>query len=290
VWQALKETDVERLVSAALAQPPRQDVALVLGMLRQLHEARDGRLTPEAAARLAQGLRRHASNPTAYHSIEVWSELDPSGFFAELLAGYENAGLLDSRLLGHVPRVARKLASEDRAAAAATFAAIVRDQLRRGIAPFQSLDWWLSFDRDAAARFLAEEVVLEALDARSALAVIPALRSLGTPVAVDMLRRIHASGREGSEGALVTLEVLGAAPQDRIEALATQWRETRDGHLLRQLHDRYIDHCGGAAFGVWRQRLGEGSGERCFWVPAADGTGLFIETDEQDRLTGWSMR
>jgi hypothetical protein len=166
----------------------------------------------------------------------------------------------------------------------------VRDQIRRGVGPFQSLDWWLTFDRTAAARFLAEEVVPESLDARSTLAIIRPLRTLATPAAVDMLRRIHASGREGAEDALVALEVLGAAPQDRIEALATRWRETRDGKLLRQLHDRYIDHCGGAAFGVWRRRLGEASEERCFWVRAADGSGLFIETDAQDCLTGWSMR
>ncbi len=60
-------------------------------------------------------------------------------------------------------------------------------------------------------------VLYPLMNGRTAQAVIRPLQALATPEAIAMLRRIHMTGGPAAASALASLEVLEAAPQDRIE-------------------------------------------------------------------------
>jgi hypothetical protein len=289
LFDALEPRDAEPLVDAALGTGP--DSRTALGMVRALAQRDDPRLSAGVRARFLERLRQRVQDPTAYEAQQIWSQLDPEAYFEELAQHADASGILDQRLLRLLDKhLVDGLSDKHRRTAAAAFERIVRRQIVLGVAPFQSLDWWLTFDREAAGLWLSTALDPAQLESRTALALIRPLQTLATPEAIAMLRRIHMTGGPAAESALASLEVLDAAPQDRIERVAARFR-AGEGRALRELHDTWIERCGGRPFAVWRIRLGDTAGERCFWVRAADGTAsMFIETDKDDRLSGWSMR
>jgi hypothetical protein len=289
LFDALESRDAEPLVDAALGTG--SDSRTALAMVRALAQKDDPRLFAAARSRFLEGLRLRLQDPNAYEAQQIWSQLDPEACFEELARRADASGILDQRLLRLIDTpLVNGLREEHRRSAAAAFERIVRRQIALGVAPFQSLDWWLTFDREAAGRWLSTALDPAHLESRTAQAVVRPLQALATPEAIAILRSIQKTAGPAAESALASLEVLEAEPQDRIERVAARFR-AGEGRALRELHDTWIDRCGGRPFAVWRTRLGVTSRRRSFWVRAADGTAsLFIEIDKDDRLAGWSMR
>jgi len=189
----------------------------------------------------------------------------------------------------------------DRLAWSATLEKLVRTELRRRRGPGDALHYWLEADPVGA-----ERLVLEELSPRQ---VAPGLRPwlahalLTVAVVQDRtdaagrgLAEIVALGGPGAAQARVAREILGLDSQDRIEALARRWRETRSGKALAEFYYAYIEKLPmGTPFEPWRERLGEsnpvsGPLARSFHIePSDQGTSLYLEVDSRGRLVAISF-
>jgi hypothetical protein len=135
------------------------------------------------------------------------------------------------------------------------WAALVEASVRKKFAmligerPPWSWSHWHAADREAAERYLCEELDIGACEPTTASDALSHLRYLARSssertvreAAVARLRGIRMAGGPFADGALMHLEGLGFIDPARLEEVARQWREKRDGASLNWLTSHYIE-------------------------------------------------
>jgi hypothetical protein len=293
LFATLTTEEIEALADVAVANGSPADGVLARRILRQLRERNDGRLREGTSARVGSAYRSQlsAEHRVDRDRLEEWAVFDLGGVAAEVDRRHGGDGRIDQALWSAISARLARATKAEAAEVGAALGRIVRRDLDAGRAPFATLGWWMALAREEAAAFVADLDVAK-LPEQARLAFVGPLQVFGTAEALVRLQQIQALGGSAGDQALLALEVAGAAPQDRIEALAAAWREKRSGALLRELHDRYIERVpAGTSFARWCSLLGVPATDHDFWVESQDGTArMFVQLDGKGVLTGLSFR
>ena len=293
VTETLSAEEVEDLLTVCAEGRDPAEISAALAVLGRLVDGEDPRLTPDQRGRLALLLRaRVHGSPTATEPWQLhrrlWARLDTSRVAEELLGTCRETGTTDRRLWDllvsvrqHAPSVVARVARS-----------MSESELAAGRSAFLTIPCWIELARGEAEEFLASRVDLAGLSDAGRQSVAAGLLQVGTDAAIARLRGIAALGDEAGEAALIALEILGAVPQERIEALADRWRRTRTRKSLSRLYSTYIERLpAGTPFERWLERLGHTDRkERGIWIRPVDGGSLYLELDEEHRLRALSYR
>lgn len=298
--QVLTGEDVDELLGAALQPLPVEEVRTCLGLLQRLSSDGDPPMTPERRQRLTAMLREKvlakARRPWDEPSTKrAWAALDRAAAEQELLKRYERDGKVDRDLWWLLIEVrGRPLADLKRWAG--VLDRIVRSEAARGRPIHEYLIYWIPLDRDAAGRFLLEDLDLAQATPLLRQSAAWSLLWLGAAPdararAAERLAKIVSLGGDAASSARRAREILGFDSQEKIESLARAWRERRTAEALNRFYYEYIEKLPvGMPFGVWLERLGEPSSHSggSYWYQAKDreGAALYIELDREGRLSG----
>jgi hypothetical protein len=177
------------------------------------------------------------------------------------------------------------------------YGCLVARALHSGRAPWQLLDSWVRVAREDAEAFLAKQVHIRETPEPILRSLVQPLLSIGSEGAIRILQEILQlwPDAEAGQSARVALEILDIEPQDRIEALAAEWRGTRSRAALSVLYHTYIDRIPeGLPFGRWAERLGHigpsPSACYCFTTRPPDEAALFVEIDAVGNIRGRSLK
>jgi len=303
IQQYLTAADVEDLLGAVEtgALPPAEFQA-ALPLLGRLADGFDARMDAAHQLRLVAVLRRDClpyllgSGPPVCHTdlMRLWGRMDRSFLETTFAERLEATKRRDQNLWSLLVETRPHTPSPGWAA---VLEKTVRTELQQGRGAYDTFEYWL--DADPAG---AERAVLEFSprslqpDARTwlASALLAATLVRDRPQAAGgRLAEIVALGGPPAGRARIAREILGLDSQERIEALARRWRETRSTKTLSQLYTTYIQWLPrGAPFGPWRERLGiaEATPVISLHVNAGDSqASLFVETDKDGRLRAVSF-
>jgi|CXWL01.1.fsa_nt_gi hypothetical protein len=290
--------DVEGLLQAIEASAiPADDVRAAFYLLTRLSSTLDARIGSEQERRLAVALRARCLD--AQTNVECpfnlrrdWARLDRpflEDTFEQRLTKTAKVDrtlwdlLLETRLQADRERWLRIIE------------AVAQISLKQGRGAYAELPYWVEADPAALER---EALAMSPGSVTADIRLWLAQALLSTSLVKDKsdasgraLSKIVALGGKAGERARVAREILGLDTQDRIEALARKWRETRSVKALGEFYSTYVDVLPvGAPFDKWIELLGETGPEATrrptsFTVKPSDSTStLYVELDARGRL------
>lgn len=297
--KALSADDASDLVAACIGDVSVQarERELCLGLLTRLTTTGDARFDPAQRSRLGKALAtklREVPEPWRDATgVRLLAQIAPDAVADEMLRRYEKDGRRMEPTLADALLQVRAVNTASATACARAFGQIARAALLNN-RPVVGLSEWVSTSPEEAERFLTGDLPPAGLSDTARYAVAYALLRLGGAPAISRLRQIQALGAEAGTFALCALEILGAEPPDRIDAMAYRWREERSGAALSSLYYSYIEKLPmGTPFLIWMERLGHTDrGTRSFWITPKEALaeGLFVELDPDYRLSGMSFK
>jgi hypothetical protein len=108
----------------------------------------------------------------------------------------------------------------------------------------------------------------------------------------DALEGIKKHGGQAGAEARRRLESLGCVSEEEVSALGKKWRETRTREPLNRLFEVFISKNGEKPIGPVLEILGPPSErkDRRYFYHTSDGLTLYLEQDEQGRLTAMKIK
>ena len=295
--------DVEGLLQAIETNViPAEDVLAAFYLLTHFSSTLDARIGAEQEHRLAVGLRTRCldartNDECPYDLRRDWARLDRP-FLEDVFEQRLTRTSKVDRELWDLLLETRSIADPERWVR--TIERVAQIRLEQGRGAYAELPYWLEADPqrlEHAALAMSPGSVTPDVRIWLARALMCVSLVRGESEASGRaLSRIVALGGEAGERARVAREVLGLDPQNRIEALARTWRETRSVKALGAFHAAYLDLLPvGAPFERWIELLGETGPEATrrptsFSVQPSDSTStLYVEIDAQGRLFAMSF-
>jgi hypothetical protein len=148
-------------------------------------------------------------------------------------------------------------------------------------------------DRDRAEKFLIDATKSGRLTDREKRTLIADLCLLQSSSLVrDLLEEIEKRGGEAGAEARRRLENLGYTNGEELDALGRKWRQTRMREPLNRLFEMFISRQGGQPIASVLEILGPPSERKDsrYFYHTTDGLTLYLEEDDQERLTAMRIK